>query len=264
MSDAEMRPVRVAVVGAARGIGSEVAMSLAKSGAMVAAIDFALDNSELGYSLGRIDTADFGEFSKDILRIGADAREPQEMAAAAQRIRAEMGGLDQLVVTAGGIVGGQNLSDSDAEAIRLAMDFNLFTIHNSVRAMVPLIKESASISCRRVVGVTSVAGSKALGGIGPYVAAKHAAVGYLKTLAVELAPEAITVNWVSPGSTDTEILKQSAELYGLGSVEDFTVHHRLARLISANEVAAAIVFLLSESAGAITGLDLFVDAGMRL
>ena len=264
MSDVAIHQVRVAVVGAARGIGREVAMSLAKSGARVAAIDLGTDNTELGYSLGRIDAADFGEFAKDILPIGADARNPQEMAAAAVQIRAEIGGLDQLVVTAGGIVGGQALSDTDGEAIRLAMDFNLFTIHNSVRAMVPLIKESASISLKRIVGVTSVAGSKALGHIGPYVAAKHAAVGYLKTLAVELAPEAITVNWVSPGSTNTEILKQSAKLYSLGSVEDFTVHHRVARLISANEVAAAIVFLLSESAGAVTGLDLFVDAGMRL
>ena len=264
MSDQQTPRTRVAVVGAARGIGREVAVELAKSGARVAAIDLGEDNFELGYQLGRIDTADFGEVSKGVLRIAADARSETEMTRAAAEIKTAFGGLDQLVVAAGGIVGGATLLQSDPASLSLALQFNLLSLHNSVRALVPLIYDSPLLGLRRIVAVASVAGSRPLAGIGAYVAAKHAVVGYLKTLALELAEVDITVNWVSPGSTTTAILVRSAELYGLEGVDDFAIHHPLGRLLAPSEVAAGVIFLLSAAASAITGTDLYIDAGMHL
>lgn len=252
---------KVAIVGAARGVGREAALRLAGSGHGVSAIDLGAPCSELGYELGDIRQADLSEA---IGRIAADFRDPDAALRAAAEAEGQLGGVDQLVVTAGGILGGKPLAETSADELRLALDFNLAVLHNAVRAFLPVIRRSPDAGSRRLVAVVSVAGSKGLWGIGAYAAAKHAMVGYLRTLALELAPESIGVNWVSPGSTRTAMLERTATLYGLPSIEEFTRHQALGRLIEPGEVAAAIEFLLSPGAAGITGVDLRVDAGMGL
>ncbi len=252
---------KVAIVGAARGIGRETALRLAGSGHQVVAIDLGDPCPDLGYELGNIGQAGLGE---SIVRIAADFRDPDQAFRAAQDAQSRLSGVDQLVVTAGGIVGGKPLSETPAHELRLALDFNLVVLHNAVRAFLPVIRRSPDSGSRRLVAVVSVAGSKGLWGLGAYSAAKHAMVGYLRTLALELAEERIGVNWVSPGSTRTAMLDRTAALYGLPSVEEFERRQPMGRLIEPGEVAAAIEFLLSEQAAGITGVDMRVDAGMGL
>lgn len=257
-------PTTVVVVGAARGIGMSTALALAKSGANVVGIDLGSDNTEPGYALGNITTADFGEADSQILRIPADARRELEMQHAAKLIAAHFGTIDQLVVSAGAIYGGAPLLETPLAITMAAIEFNLGCLANSVSSLVPLIRLNTDKEMRRVITVLSVAGTKALAGIGPYVAAKHAMAGYMKTLAIELAPDSITVNSVSPGSTRTAMLSRSAQLYGLANEVEFATHHRLGRLIEPTEITTAILFFASREASAITGVDLAVDAGMKL
>jgi NAD(P)-dependent dehydrogenase (short-subunit alcohol dehydrogenase family) len=242
-------------------MGREAALRLAGLGRPVAAIDLDTPCVDLGYRLGNIAEADLPE---GVARIGADLRDPDQAAGAAREAERALGGVDQLVVTAGGIVGGRPLWETPAEELRLALEFNLVVLHNAVRAFVPLVRRSPHPASRRIVAVVSVAGDKGLWGLGAYAAAKHGMVGYLRTLAVELAEERIGVNWVSPGSARTAMLDRTAELYGLPSVDDFKEHQPFGRLIEPDEIAAAIEFLLSAGAAGVTGVDLRVDAGMGL
>ncbi len=258
MSD---RGPSVAVVGAARGMGRAATLRLAGSGRPVAALDLESPCPDLGYELGNIAEADL---PGEVARIGADFRDPDQAARAALEAEGALGCVDQLVVTAGGVVGGGPLWETPADELRLALDFNLVVLHNAVRAFVPLLRRSHNPASRRIVAVVSVAGDKGLWGLGAYTAAKHAMVGYLRTLALELAEERIGVNWVSPGSTRTAMLDRTAALYGLASADEFKQHQPFGRLIEPDEIAAAIEFLLSPGAAGMTGVDLRVDAGMGL
>ena len=88
--------------------------------------------------------------------------------------------------------------------------------------------------------------------------------GFIRALAVELGDTGVTATAVSPGSTDTAILAESARLYGLESASDFARQQPVGRLIAPDEVAAALAFLASEASSAITGAVLPVDGGLAL
>ncbi|MDA8117973.1 MAG: SDR family oxidoreductase [Actinomycetota bacterium] len=255
------RAPSVAVIGAARGMGRATALRLVGLGRRVGAIDLDSPCSDLGYQLGNIAEA---ELPEEVERIGADLRDPAQAERAALLAERALGGVDQLVVAAGGIVGGRPLAETPAQELHLALEFNLVVLHNAVRAFLPLLRRSPEPASRRIVAVVSVAGGKGLWGLGAYAAAKHGMVGYLRTLAIELAEERIGVNWVSPGSTRTAMLDRSAALYGLASAEEFKEHQPFGRLIEPGEIAAAIEFLLSAGAAGMTGVDLRVDAGLGL
>ncbi|MBC7372950.1 MAG: SDR family oxidoreductase, partial [Frankiales bacterium] len=97
-----------------------------------------------------------------------------------------------------------------------------------------------------------------------YCAAKAGVTGLVRALAVELGGTGITANAVSPGSTDTDILTESARLYGLSGSQDFAQQQVLGRLIRPEEVAAALVWLAGPAGAAVTGAVLPVDGGLAL
>ena len=86
----------------------------------------------------------------------------------------------------------------------------------------------------------------------------------MRALGAELRGTGVTANAVSPGSTATRILDESARLYGLESAEAFSSQQPIARLIRPEEVAATIVWLAGESTGAVTGASVPVDGGLSL
>jgi len=98
--------------------------------------------------------------------------------------------------------------------------------------------------------------------LGTNLTAKHGVVGLVRALAAELGPHGATANAVAPGSTDTAMLAASAAIYDLPDPAAFAEHHRIPRLLRAEEVAAAIAWLCGPDTAGVTGTVLPVDAGM--
>jgi NAD(P)-dependent dehydrogenase (short-subunit alcohol dehydrogenase family) len=88
--------------------------------------------------------------------------------------------------------------------------------------------------------------------------------GLVRGLAVELRGTGVTASTVSPGSTRTPVLEESARLYGLADVEHFAPQQPLERLLEPEEVAAALVWLAGPASSGVTGADIAVDGGLAL
>jgi NAD(P)-dependent dehydrogenase (short-subunit alcohol dehydrogenase family) len=97
-----------------------------------------------------------------------------------------------------------------------------------------------------------------------YCAAKAGVAGLIRALAVELGPHGVTANAVSPGSTATPILAESARLYGLPDREAFAAQQPMQRVLEPSEVAAVLAFLAGPGGSATTGAVLPVDGGLAL
>ena len=134
------------------------------------------------------------------------------------------------------------------------------------RAFVPAMIESGAGS---LVAISSMTGKRPLHGRTPYAAAKMGVIGLVRTLAVELGLHGIRVNAVCPGAVAgpriDDVIRRQAATRGITEDEAllaFTGASPLARLVEANEVAAACVYLASDAAASITGEDLNVSAGV--
>jgi NAD(P)-dependent dehydrogenase (short-subunit alcohol dehydrogenase family) len=116
----------------------------------------------------------------------------------------------------------------------------------------------------RLLAVASAAATRGLPLLAAYCAAKAGVAGLVRALAAELADSGVTVNAVSPGSTDTPMLAESARLYGLPDAADFAGQQPMHRLVQPAEVAAVLAFLAGPDSSAMTGAHLPVDAGLAL
>ncbi len=116
----------------------------------------------------------------------------------------------------------------------------------------------------RFVAVASAAASRGMPGLAVYSAAKAGVTGFVRGLAADLGGSGITANAIAPGSTRTAMLDQSARLYQLDSAESFAAQQPLGRLLEPEEVAAAVLWLTSPEASAVTGATLPVDGGLSL
>jgi NAD(P)-dependent dehydrogenase (short-subunit alcohol dehydrogenase family) len=120
----------------------------------------------------------------------------------------------------------------------------------------------------RIVNVASTAGLKGYAYVSAYCAAKHALVGLTRALAAETATRGVTVNAVCPGYTDTDLLRDSiksvAAMTGRAQADVLSAYEKgppIGRLIRPEEVAAAVVYLCSPEAAAVTGTTLAIAGG---
>jgi NAD(P)-dependent dehydrogenase (short-subunit alcohol dehydrogenase family) len=97
-----------------------------------------------------------------------------------------------------------------------------------------------------------------------YCAAKAGVAGLVRALAVELGDTGVTANAVSPGSTDTSMLLETARLYTLDSVDEFATQQPVQRLLDPAEVAAVLAFLAGPASSGMTGAVVPVDGGLSL
>ncbi|HEX3707748.1 MAG TPA: mycofactocin-coupled SDR family oxidoreductase [Mycobacteriales bacterium] len=260
---------RVALVtGAGRGIGAATVHALADDGWAVLAVDVAADIAGLPYAL-----ATEAELNEVVVSAGAgervvahraDVRDPDQLTAAVAMAEQRWGGLDAAIGCAGVIGGGVDQWELPVEVEQLLLDVNLGGILNLARAAVPAMLRRPAPRSGRFVAVSSAAASRGLAKLTAYSAAKAGVAGLVRALAGELGPTGITANAVSPGSTDTAMLHESARLYGLPASGDFAAQQPVARLVEPAEVASVIAFLASPASSAMTGAIVPVDGGLAL
>lgn len=255
---------RVALVtGAARGIGAATVRALAADGWHVVAVDRCADDPRLPYGLGtRAELEALG--SEQVLTVVGDTTSALDLASAVELAETAFGGLDAAVAVAGVVAGGVPLWEQPAAETEAVLEVDLHGVVHLARAAVPALLRRPAPRSGRFLAVASAAATRGLPMLAAYCAAKAGVAGLVRALAVELAPYGVTANAVSPGSTDTPVLAQSARLYGLASAQDFAAQQPLGRLLESAEVAAALVWLAGEGSSAVTGAVLPVDGGLAL
>jgi SDR family mycofactocin-dependent oxidoreductase len=250
---------RVAVVtGAGRGIGAATARALHADGWSLVLVDRCEDDPALPYALATKDELDAVARDTDAIACVADVRDQAQLDAAVAQAVETYGGLDAAVAVAGGIAGGEAWSMPEA-TWDVMLGVNLEGVWRLARAAVPAMLERGT---GRFVAVASAGGTLGLPLLSAYSAAKHGVIGLVRSLAAELGPHGITANAIAPGSTRTAMLDASAAVYGLTDVDEFASHHLLQRLVTPEEVAAAIAWACSPAASGVTGAVIPVDAGM--
>ena len=260
------------VVGGGRGIGAAAAVAAAARGDAVLVVDRAADDPRLPYRLASPEqleatvAAAQAAAPSDAPVWGhvADAADEAALRAAVAEAEERTGGVDALIVTAGVIGGGLPLWEMPAAQLRAVLDGNLETAIAAARVGIPALLRRPAPREGRFVAVASTAASRGLPMISAYGAAKAAVVGLVRGLAAELRGTGVTANAVSPGSTDTAILAQSATLYGLPDAASFALQQPIERLIDPAEVGAVLAWLAGPDSGAISGADYSVDGGLSV
>lgn len=239
------------VTGAARGIGRAIAVAFAAHGAVIAIVDRAMAESEA--------TRD------DIVRAGgraeavaADLADRAEIERAMARATGELGGLDILVHNAAHYPL-RPLADIDAALLERTLAVNLAAAFWLTQSALPMLRRSGR---GRILITSSVTGPRvAYPGLAHYAASKAGLNGFIRSAALELAGERITVNGVEPGMIATPA---AANLGGEAHQHRLARRVPLGRLGRPEDIAFAMLFLASDAAAYITGQTLVVDGGALL
>jgi SDR family mycofactocin-dependent oxidoreductase len=251
------------ITGAARGIGAATALRMAASGWDLILVDACQDDPALTYPLAtKADLDATVHACGAALGVVADVRDQAALDDAVVRGVERFGGLDAAVAVAGCISGGHRGWEIPDVVWDAMIDVNVGGVRRLASAAVPFLLQRPKPRQGRFVAVSSAGGTLGLPLLAAYSAAKHAVVGFVRSLAAELGPEGITVNAVAPGSTATAMLDASAAIYGLDDTREFATHHQLGRLVDPDEVAALLAWLCGPDSAGITGAVLPVDAGM--
>jgi NAD(P)-dependent dehydrogenase (short-subunit alcohol dehydrogenase family) len=172
--------------------------------------------------------------------------------------------IDILIANAGAAESAA-FAKSDAALFKRMMDVNFLGVVHSIQAALPSMRERPF---GRIVVIASTAGLKGYAYVSAYAAAKHAVIGLVRSLALELATTRITVNAVCPGFTDTDLVAGSIDTImkktgrdRAQAVSELTRHNPQGRLITPAEVADSVLWLCGEGAGAITGQAIAVAGG---
>ncbi|MEV7356392.1 MULTISPECIES: SDR family oxidoreductase [unclassified Kitasatospora] len=231
------------VTGGASGIGLATARLLGARGADVAVLD--LDPSGV--------RAPLRGFTADV----ADDRSVRE---AVQAAAEALGGIDILVNNAG-IGAAGTVEDNSDEQWHHVLDVNVLGIVRTTRAALPHLRRSASAS---VVNTCSIAATAGLPQRALYSASKGAVHSLTLAMAADHVREGIRVNCVNPGTVDTPWVGRLLDAADDPAAERSALNARqpTGRLVTAEEVAAAIAYLASPAAASVTGTALAVDGGM--
>ncbi len=256
---------RVAVVtGAGRGIGAATVRALVADGWSVLAVDVAADDPALPYPMaGKAELAAVAAHGR-VEPFVADVRDPAAVDAAVAAAERLWGGLDAAIACAGVIAGGAPLWDVPIAEQQAVLDVNLGGVLTLARAAIPALLRRPAPRSGRFLAIASAAATRGLPLLAAYCAAKAGVAGLIRALGAELGGTGVTANAVSPGSTDTPILTESARVYGLPSAASFASQQPMGRLLDPDEIAAVLAFLAGPGSSAMTGAVVPVDGGLAL
>ena len=236
------------ITGASRGLGKAIALALADAGARLILVSRDLPQLENTAAAAQALQVEASIFQADVTS--------EAQIADVQKAVARKFGAIQILVNNAGMNIRKPATDFTLEEWRQVIDTNLTSAFLMCRAFVPLMKDQ---SYGRILNLTSIMSHVALPGRTAYCASKAGLLGFTRALALELAPEKITVNGISPGPFATEIntpVLQNPELN-----QQFVSRIPLGRWGEVEEVGQLAVYLCSEAAGFITGTDLLIDGG---
>jgi NAD(P)-dependent dehydrogenase (short-subunit alcohol dehydrogenase family) len=240
------------VTGGGRGIGREIGAALARAGAIVTVVGRHRATLDEAVAAG---AAHFVEVADVVDRAAVEA------AITAARMRQS---IDILIANAGAAESAP-FSKSDSALFRRMIDVNFMGVVHAIQAALPGMRERPY---GRIIAVASTAGLKGYPYVSAYSAAKHAVVGLVRSLALELASTRVTVNAVCPGFTDTDLVATSIDniVRKTGrsreqALAELSRHNPQGRLVSPAEVADTVLWLCGEGASAITGQAIAVAGG---
>jgi len=246
------------VCGSSQGIGKCTALELAKNGANLVLV--ARNEEKLKAVLAELPQ----DSTQKHQYLVADFSHPEEVRKAVETYLENGGDCHILVNNTGGPKGG-NIIDAKPEEFVLAFNQHLVCNHILVQHLVPLMKKNGY---GRIVNVISTSVKQPLNGLGVSNTIRGAVANWSKTLANELGQFNITVNNVLPGSTNTVRLQSIAEnKSGKSGKTVDAIFDEMAeivpmkRIAEPEEIANAIVFLASEAASYINGINVPVDGG---
>ena len=245
------------MTGGGRGIGRATALALAGAGVEVAVA---------ARTAGEVEAV-----AREVRGLGvrgaaliADVGRAEDVRSLFRATREALGGIDILVANAG-IAPSAPLVKTTDETWSEVLAVNLSGPFYCLREALP---EMAGRGWGRAVVVASIAGKTAMPYIAAYTASKHGVLGLTKVAALEMAGKGVTVNAVCPGYVDTPMTDGGvARIAGKTGAEPAAIRHQLEelspqkRLVTAEEVAALVLYLCGEEARGITGQGLNVDGG---
>ena len=245
---------RVSVVtGAARGIGFATAQKLAEAGNKVALVDRSPSVLEQAKSL-----QDSGH---EVMGIVADVSSEKSVSKFTDQVREKFGSISILVNNAGLTLVHRPWKSVTPDQWDEVMAVNLKSMFLSSRAV---ISDMEKQRWGRIVNISSVTFLSGQRNLIDYVSSKGGVVGFSRTLAREVGPDGITVNTVTPGAIRTEAeieMVPDPNDEALTSILDVQA---IKRRGTPDDLAVAIAFLCTDSAGFITGQNLVVDGGWML
>lgn len=236
---------RAVITGAADGIGLATVRLFAAEGARCIALD--LPSSNIEKAVAGIEGAH--ALALDL----TDEDAPTRIAEAA---RDRLGGLDILFNNAG-VCPMTPLAETDDAVWRHTLEVNVTALFRVSGAVIGLLEESDQA---RIINTGSVMSDFGGAGLGAYAASKHAVAGLSKSMATELGPLGITVNYIQPGAIVTGITR---ELFDTDRefAQSWKTRAALGRLGQPDDVARVALFLASADAAFVTGHGIYVDGG---
>jgi NAD(P)-dependent dehydrogenase (short-subunit alcohol dehydrogenase family) len=237
------------VTGASRGLGRAISTGLADAGARLALV-------------GR-DTALLEETAREVRSRGAEAEifradlsKEDEVLRLESEVRGRLGSDVQILVNNAGINIRKPITEFSLEEWNTVLHTNLTSVFLMCRAFVPQLRRQRY---GRIINLTSTMSHVSIPERSAYSASKAGLLGMTKALALELAPDGITVNGISPGPFATDLNRSITE--NPERNQWFLSRIPVGRWGSPDEVGRLAVYLCSEEAGFITGTDILIDGG---
>lgn len=236
------------ITGATRGIGREIAITLAKNGANIA-INYRKENEDLDRLVNELRELGVNVFTKK-----CDVSNGEEVDEFIKKSKEDLGSIDILVNNAGITKDGLilRMKENDFDSV---IDVNLKGVFNTTKAVSGIMMKQRY---GKIINISSVVGLSGNAGQCNYAASKAGVIGFSKSIARELATRNVNVNVVAPGYINTDMTKDLPEKVKENIIQSIPMK----KIGEPKEVANLVLFLASELSDYITGQVISVDGGM--